>query len=285
MKRENKARVIRFRREWLSAVIFIGCCVAFLIYFVMTRGVGDHTAPEIHVPQEPLKISVQSEKELLLSGITAEDDHDGDVTGSLVVETVSDLYDGNRATITCAAFDMANNVSKATRAVEFTDYVPPRFTLSGPLIFAEGAADKVFDVIGAEDVLDGTIDDLVKGTLVKGATALEKAGLYKVEFRVTNSLGDTVHLTLPVEIVEPKEDGPRVELTDYLVYLKVGQSFDPQDYIKQEKSKDLVASAAVRPIQVDSAVNTSRPGTYTVTYTDESEHPIRHTSLIVIVEE
>ena len=287
MKSENKAKTVQFSMKWLPAIAFAACCAVFLIYFIMTRGVGDHKAPEIRVPEAPLQISVHSEKQMLLIGVTAQDDHDGDVTAGLVVETISDLYDGNKATVTCAAFDAADNVSKATRTVEFTDYEPPRFTLSGPLIFPEGSSNKVFNVIGAEDVLDGTIDDRVKGTLVEGATALEKAGLYQVEFRVTNSLGDTAHLTLPVQIVEAKEDGRRLELTEYLIYLKAGESFQPRDYIREEEDEDAdpAVPAEPRQISVTSDVNTSRPGTYTVLYEDESDHPMKHTSMIVIVEE
>ena len=310
-KKTNPVRLSRIWRKWLPAIVFAACCIAFLVYFVMTRGVGDHKAPEITVPQTPLQISVHDEKQALLSGITAEDHHDGDVTASLVVESVSGLYDGNRATVTVAAFDEANNVAKAQRTVEYTDYRKPHFTLSGPMIFAEGGADKVFNVIGAEDVLDEQLDDRVKGTLVEGETALDKAGMYQVEFRVTNSLGDTVHQTLPVEIVTAKENGARLELTDYLVYLKTGDSFSPRSYLKSEdedeaeeeekKDEDEKAededgekparkparksAAPTRSVDIESDVDTSTPGTYTVTYTDESKNPLKHTRLIVIVEE
>ena len=288
MKSENKVKALQFGRKWLPAIVFAVCCAVFLLYFVMTRGVGDHKPPEIHVPEEPLQLSVYAEKTELLSGITAEDHHDGDVTASLVVESISDLYDGNKATVTYAAFDEADNVAKAKRTVEYSDYIPPHFTLSGPLIFAEGASNKVFEIIGAEDVLDGKLNDRVKGTLVQGATSLTQAGMYGVEFRVTNSLGDTAHQVLPVEIVEAKEVARRLELTEYLIYLKTGDSFSPRDYIKEEEPADPAPEVPEPPrqISIESDVDTSRPGTYMVTYTDESErNPLAKTCLLVIVEE
>ena len=294
MENLKKLREIHLTPKRIMALLFAVCCLAFVGYGIATRGVGDHKPPEIEVPQEPLQVSVHDGREMLLSGLTATDEHDGDVTASLVVESVSDLREGNLATATFAAFDEAHNVSKAQRTIQYTDYTKPHFTLSAPLIFAEGASSKVFDVIGAQDVLDGSLDDRVKGTLAEGDNYLNQAGSYKVDFRVTNSLGDTVHLILPVEIIDSKQARSRVELTDYLVYLKIGEELDPESYLKQEESDEdtrfgqeqpAQTQPEQRPIRTESNLNTGVPGTYTVIYYDESEHPLEPTRLMVIVEE
>ena len=52
--------------------------------------------------------------EELLSGVTATDETDGDVTGSLVVEKVSEVGDGT-VIVTFGARDRSNNLVKASR--------------------------------------------------------------------------------------------------------------------------------------------------------------------------
>ena len=53
----------------------------------------------------------------LQPGVTATDETDGDVTGSLVVEKVSEAGNGT-VIVTFGARDAANNVAKASRVME-----------------------------------------------------------------------------------------------------------------------------------------------------------------------
>ena len=93
------------------------CCVAFAVYFVLSRQAVDHTAPEISFLNEEIEVSVGATETELLSGVTARDARDGDVTGSLVVEGVSVLEPDHTAEVTYAAFDKAGNVAKARRTL------------------------------------------------------------------------------------------------------------------------------------------------------------------------
>ena len=265
------------KKKWLPWIAAAVCCCAFAVYFFTTRGIGDHTPPEITVPESVLEVSADAGEEALLKGTTALDDQDGDVTATMVVESVSDVYDGNRATVTYAAFDAAGNVSKAQRPIRYRKYVGPRLTLSGPLIFREGSRIDIFDVVGAKDKRDGRLDNQVKATLVGGGTMMEKAGEYEVEFRVSNSLGDTERLVLPVEINtdEPTERTPH--LKTYLVYLRKGQDFDPMDYVARDTWG--------WPMKVTTELDTDVPGVYTVDYTDKNGAYFGRTRLIAVVEE
>lgn len=58
----------------------------------------------------------------LLAGVTATDAEDGDVTASLLVEGISGRNDDGTVQVTYAAFDSNHHVTKATRAVRYTDY-------------------------------------------------------------------------------------------------------------------------------------------------------------------
>ena len=56
------------------------------------------------------------------SGITAWDDQDEDLTGEIMVDHISTLISANTAKITYVVFDHADNASKLTRTVAYTDY-------------------------------------------------------------------------------------------------------------------------------------------------------------------
>ena len=259
---------------WVSVAV---CCCAFAVYFFVTRSDVDRVAPEITVPKGTLEVSAEAGERELLKGVTARDDRDGDVTRMMVVESVSDVYDDNRATVTYAAFDEAGNVSKASRPIRYQNYEGPRLTLSGPLLFYEGARTSIFDLVGARDSRDGSLDDQVKATLVDGGTMMEQAGDYQVEFRVTNSLGDTERLVLPVEIVAADAAEQMPHLTEYLVYLRKGQTFDPGQYLAPDTKS--------WPLKVSTELDTKVPGIYTVDYTDIDGAQFGRTQLIVVVEE
>ena len=77
----------------------------------------DRTAPMIHMEEVQLEYREGMTDEELLAGVTATDETDGDVTGSLVVEKVSEAGNGT-VIVTFGARDAANNVAKASRVME-----------------------------------------------------------------------------------------------------------------------------------------------------------------------
>ena len=69
----------------LLSVVLAAAIGLFGAYLVMTRNFKDTTPPVISVEEQMLEISVKDDRDILLSGITAVDDRDGDVTASLLV--------------------------------------------------------------------------------------------------------------------------------------------------------------------------------------------------------
>lgn len=214
--------------------------------------------------------------------MTATDAHDGDVTSSLLVEFVRGIVADQRFTVTYAAFDAAGNAAKAQRTVRYTDYTNPRYSLSAPLIFRAGSTPDVFSVLGAEDVFDGDLSDRIKGTLVSGESSLLDAGEYTVEFRVTNSLGDTAYLTAPVLLTEPESGAAQLTLSRYLVYLKTNER-----YLQtlETGGQSIRMDAGSDTVEIESNVNTAVPGTYYVDYTAEFGRYTGRTRLLVVVED
>lgn len=271
-------------RKWAPLALLLLCCAAFGLYRLLGGADADRQPPQIVLDSDEITLSVHDAQDALLQGVTAQD---GDVTASLLVESVRGLVDEGRFTVTYAAFDAAGNVSKAKRTVYYRDYTAPRFSLSSPLIFRSGSTPDVFAPLNASDVFDGDLTGRIKGTLVSGAQQLSEAGEYTVEFRVSNSLGDTAYLTAPVQVITGWGSGAQLELTAYLVYLPCGADFAPEDYVDclrygmqtaAPEDEGFVLSAA-------SEVDTATPGVYCVDYSASYGTMSARTRLLVVVEE
>ena len=275
------------------------CAVVFAGYRIVDRIRSDETPPQITVSTDVFRLSVSDPKELLLSGVSAADSKDGDVTDSLLVENIQLLDGSGRISVSYAAFDHAGNVAKATREAAYTDYVRPRFTLNQPLLFRSGLSFDVLSILGATDALDGNIQHRIRATSLDGSS-ISAMGVHEVQFQVTNSMGDTVSLVIPVEVYDPTLYDAELDLTAYLVYLRTGDSFQKTDYLKSfTYLGDTTALGGNLPagfsLKTDGNVQTDVPGVYPVdyyvTYTDANtlrpeltREYVSHSKLIVVVE-
>lgn len=278
--------------KWILLLLGVLCCLGLYTDVNFFQRKVDNTAPEISFQSgesDVLDISVSAPEAELLKGVTAWDKQDGDVTAGIVVEEITNMTADHTATVVYAAFDKAGNVSKAERLLHYTDYQSPRFTLSGALVFSSGTAFDIYPYVGAVDSIDGSLDDQVKATLVSGDAYITDEGVHEVTFRVTNSVKDTVYLTVPVEVFPEGTYNADLVLTDYLVYIKQGEQFDSYSYLKEfrygSETVSLSGDAGRRSVSCNSDVNTDVPGTYSVAYTAKSGAYTAYTRLIVIVEE
>lgn len=286
-------------RKWPYVLLIALCLVIFGAYRTVKQARTDAEPPKITVDTQPLQISVQDDKSVLLQGITARDSRDGDVTASLVVEDIRLLDTDGTVTVTYAAFDEAGNVAKIERQVQYTDYESPKFTLSTPLVFLQGSNFDVLSVIGAQDTIDGDIQHRIRATSLDAA-AVTTLGNHKVQFRVTNSLGDTVEQVFPVQVYAAGLFEASLTLTQYLVYVPVGTSFRAEAYLDNfTLNQETISLKNGLPdqysLRTSGSVNTNTPGVYSVAYTvtytpehDEDTQIIRNYSgyskLIVVVE-
>lgn len=262
------------KKDW-KLLLLVAVSLAVLLAYRIYDGLRtDSTAPEILISDTAVpEVSVHT-PEALLEGVTAMDDRDGDVTASIVVERVGGILDDGTVTVTYAAFDASGNVAMTQRTVRYSDYEPPRFTLSGPLNFVYGSNFDVLDVVGAVDLLDGDIGYRVKATSLDN-TSVNAEGVHNIQFRVSNSLGDLVELVLPVEVYYAGRYNAQLQLSEYLLYLDVGEAFDPMDYlleyIARGEGTDLTRGIpAGLTLETGVRVDTRTPGVYTVSYTVSS---------------
>jgi hypothetical protein len=287
------------RRNWVWILLIIAAIAVFMGYQSLEALQTDNRAPEIKLTEGELKVSVEDPKGALLQGISATDNRDGNVTDSLVVENVTILDDDGTVNVRFAAFDAAGNVARGTRKAVYTDYVSPRFTLKQPLVYAQGTSFDVLGNVGATDVFDGDIQHRVRAT-VMGEESVSMAGNHVVQFQVTNSLGDTQTVSLPVEVTMADPASAQMSLKEYLIYLPVGAPFNAASFLESfSYQRTNVKLSGVTPagfhLETKGAVQTQNPGVYSVsyelTYTEVNENNpnssrefTAYSKLIVIVE-
>lgn len=283
------------KRNGLLIVLLIICLLLFGAYLTYDRIISDNTPPQITITEgeQLLRLSVHDDRQLLLQGVSAQDDRDGDVTKWVIVESLDQLNEEDQVVITYAAFDRSGNVSKAQRTVQFTDYTGPRFTLEQPLVFTPNGWVNLLPSVGAEDALDGEIRHRVKVTMLD-ETSISDEGVHQVMFRVTNSLGDTEELVVGVEVYPNGKYNATLTLTDYILYLPLGAKFSPEDYLDSFTVYGQTVSLqnnipADLQVQTEGKVNTGVAGVYPVAYTVSRERgnqlSVGYSKLIVVVED
>ena len=208
----------------LALSLFLLC-----VSFGVRQLTEDHTLPVIACDQQELRVSAKDGREALLQGVTANDDKDGDLTDSIVVEQVTGTGTAGKVTVTYAVADSDHHVASCSRTVIYTDYVPPRFSLSRPLIYDVGGSLQVRDRLGATDMIDGSLTDRIK--INASSLSTSYAATFPITMEVTNSLGDTSVLTLDVVVRDSERGAPEIRLKQYLVYQKQGAEFDSTAYV------------------------------------------------------
>ena len=282
------------KKQKLICLISILLCIGLLVgYQALDEIRTDTKAPEITVSEELPVVSLPLSDGALMQGISAWDKTDGDVTDSLVAESMTLLNKNGTLSVTYAAFDRSGNVAKATRNVQLSNYTPPHFNLSQSLAFASARDYDLFAIISASDELDGNISYRIRATAMDGTTPTD-VGIHNVEFRVTNSLGDTAKLILPVEVYAVNSYDATVTLSDYLIYLDQGAGFNPNQYLKKfiRGSETYNLSSGMPAgfsLQLTGTVDTNTPGVYPVSYRitqtlDSTRHYTGYARLIVVVE-
>ena len=285
----------KFRVIWLCLFAAVG--ITFSACVIFQNVYGKDGGPVIFYPEGVLEISVQDGEEALLQGVTAKDDKDGDVTGSILVEKLSGFDGENRREVTYAAFDSDGNVAKATREIVYTDYTPIRFQLNHSLRYRTGETINLSELVGASDSLDGDLSDKVKVKLESGLST-RTSGVYRIQFSVTNSACDTRLLDTELEVYDAAMNEAVVNLTTYLIYYEDGKP-DYYSYLDSvivggihynfQNGKNIAtgtdgSTLSRSSLQIRSNVDPSTPGVYPVylIYQDDAYQGMAQ--LMVVVE-
>ena len=273
----SAARNTGTEKRTLKTILII-CLVlvtaAFAAGQVYSRVVTDTVPPVITLDSDSITVSVEDGRDALLRGVTASDAKDGDLTGQIIVSGVSKLISNNTAKVSYMVFDKAGNMASATRYVVYSDYHRPRFMLITPLVYSLG--ETVSIRLQAQDAVDGDITSSIR--VLSSDIISSTEGVYNLTLQVINSLGDTAQVTLPVTIRAEADGDSAVKLRRYLVYVGLGDNFEPRNYIES------VSAGSVSDVRIDSNVDTQSAGCYLVTYTVTSGGRSSSALMTVVVE-
>lgn len=262
----------------ITIALFAAALLVYAGMRVYYERILDRVPPVIRCASDTLEISVEDPESALLSGVTAQDNRDGDLTGKIQVQGVSQLIGVDTAKVTYVVFDKAHNMGTVSRYVRYTDYQRPRFSLKTPPVVAAGsdaAVHALVSSLNATCLLDGDISDSIRVTTMKLPEGEE--GVFELTIQAVNSLGDVQSLRLNLVASRNIPKSPPFALDDYVVYLKAGTPFSPKSCLQRVLGGEEL-------VKVESNVDISTPGQYLVCYTYENEE-IHYTAYLTVVVE
>lgn len=278
-------RILRF----LLLVLFLITSVVFGVDRFYSYRDRDDIAPVISCDRDEIVLSVRDSETELLKGVSAVDDHDGDVTSTIVVAGKSNFIDDGVIRVSYAAFDSHNNVGSYSRKVTYSDYRSPRFMSNKPLVLRSGN-NHDYSFLQAEDVLSGDISPKIK---IMTAFDDSTPGECIVNLEVTNDYGDISKLELMLDVYGTAEyNRMHPALTEYIVYVPVGEKIDLSSYLTGIWKGDeylTFEEAEIDPAFIytdDDLVNYDEPGVYSAFYyLPIDRNTTTETRLLVIVAE
>lgn len=245
---------------------------AVVVLFVIAMGIfaagkwktfiqRDPHVPVITAEQDEITVPVDYTQEELLQGMSASDEEDGDLTPSIMTGEFSPFISGNTCHLNYIVFDSANQPGVYRRKVTFEGYRPPEFTLSSPLVFRAGGSETAYGRIGAQDMLDGDLSQMVR--LVDENVSYMAEGEGTVTVEVSNSFGASSELVFPVHVVPAGTE--LLNTSTPVVYVDKGSTFDPDEY-----KKNLTYADGTVPdpseVTAQSGADTAETGVYEVHY-------------------
>lgn len=191
------------------------------------------------------------------------DDKDGDVSDTLMVESVKPTADGTQAEVTYTAMDNSRNVTKKKLMVNYQ--------ASGETAPADSGQAPEGTEEGQESGEAGT-----EAPAPEGETTGEGTG--EGEAAPADPSADPAAQEQPPQetaggaeaaeaaIAQLPAGSPQFRLNEYEVTLPVGSKFDYSTYIQDITDDKDDRSTLFRQIQLQNPVDTNTPGTYEVVY-------------------
>ena len=262
----------------LTVCLLIGLYALFLVGIKLYDN-GENAAPVITIDNEILTVSVKDNENALLSGVSASDAEDGDLSSKIVIDSISEFDEKNYRIVTYIVFDNNDQMAKAIRRIKYSDYEAPKLDIEKALVyFYMPQPDMYKEYISAYSVLDGNLNSKI----IIENIYYEK-DLYVV-FSVTDSCGIKSSITLKADETNgfPSVD---FKLNDYMVQVGKGIEIDPWIFIDHIEYMGMDLTNNIENISIQNNYDPTTEGMYEFIYryTDETgEFGI--TKLVVIVE-
>lgn len=237
--------------------------------------------PRITNSLEMLELSVQDPPEAMFQGLSAWDETDGDLTGQIMVASMSHFLEPGTVSVKYVVFDSHNNSATLTRKVHYQDYTSPRFSLDKAPVYTVGSSFDLINHIQVEDCIDGDISDHIR--VISNMVNNYSVGNYPIILEAYNSCGDTTQITLWVTY-QSMEDSANVNLHTYIAYVEQGDAFEPRKWITSVTDRSAEALDAQK-VEILGNLDTNTPGCYQLVYRYDDGTLSGESPLTVVVTE
>lgn len=253
--------------------LLILLCIGLGAGFFAINYMADREGPEITFGDANIVYKDNMNKEKLLKDVQAIDKKDGDVSDSLVVDSVYTDEEAGVATVVYVARDTHNNVSKIQRKIEYH---------ASSKAHGEDSDEDEDKKEEKEDAAESEDDSDVQDKPEQEENTPDK------EEEVSKELTDEEKFEKENEekIAALPAGAPKVYLTQYAVKIKPGEAFDPLSYVKEIADDADEAFALWRVIQIQGDYDVNTPGNYELNYyvVDSSQNQSNVAVLRLVVE-
>ena len=244
---------------------------------VTVTGLSDNTVPIITASDSTIEKGSTFDP---LKGVSAVDDVDGK-TDVVVASNPVDTSKPGSYTVVYTATDKSGN--KATKSVvvkvvdkSSTDTTKPTISASDVELSNNATFDPLKGVSATDDV-----DGKVPVTVIANDVNTAVKGVYHVTYQASDAAGNTTTKTITVTVTKDVDTvGPSIKASDLTI--KTGSKFDPLESVSAVDDVDGKTDVSVDSNDVD----TSKPGTYHVSYSavDKSGNKSTITVTITVVD-
>lgn len=273
---------MRALRIIVLAVLVLALCL-FGYTLIANRMDDDSNKPVISSTLDYITVSRNYTDKDLLEGLIAHDEKDGDITSSLTVQSVSKFIEKGTVEVTYAVANSKNEVTFLKRNAVFSDYKSPRFEIISPLSIPENNNRSIFNLIKAEDEIDGNISSKMR--IISSDIDAKKEGFYTVEIGVENSVGDFVVLPFIVEVNHPRDNAPVVKLSKYIVYTNVGEKIDPYYFIERIYDPEKEEFFDRSDVVIETEGTTDEEGVMHIYYSVTNDYGVTSKAVLMVVVE
>ena len=238
------------------------------------RFFGDRRAPQIQIPAEMVTYHEGEDYSVLLAGVTATDNRDGDVTGSLRVESVMPSING-QAMVVYIAKDSRNNIGEASRTVLYAaageEIVSPTPT---PMPTAEPEEEPDEEEPAQEEP---TPAPTAEPTPTPAPTATPAAAA---------DANEAGRMANEEKIAALDPAAPKLYLSEYAVTVPAGSEINVLSYISDIQDDTDAYYDLSRRVSVNGEVNTGVPGTYEVSlFATDSDGNVSNQAVLTVTVE
>lgn len=223
------------KQRIITLFLTIGCIVLGIVSFFVYVG-QDHTAPEISIKKKSITYTEGESYDVLLNGVSAKDDVDGEISNQLFISKIIPSGDG-KAIVHYAVTDAANNVGIAKRKVYYVASLEKDAEVK-----EENIAD---EEIATEDEIEEKAEE---------KDDEEKANDTEEQSEETS------------EELKPDGSKPAIVLLKEKMTIKVGESFDKLGVVKDVVDDKDDKTNLYQHIHADGNINTNKKGSYKITY-------------------